>query len=709
MKKQTRFFCSIFMILLLILPPPVCFANDSQDIAEIPLKAPGTYSVTLVGQWTELSTKKIDTTKSYNNLEERIGDPADNEPPYSLVKTFLGWSDKAPDGNGDLAEGARLFSPSDSIGSAFPDSIPNDAKLYAVYYSVNDLEKPVTESRFLTILKNYVRKLSKELKQNSVFINLQITGEDTLPNTTNATETVNEEGRRSIIDFYSPKADQGKPHELVLEAEFRMNPKIAMLVYKNPICYDKKVPNTPERPILSRNYTDHYDKDDFSTQSEESAGYTYMDLVLTLDNGLQLPERLSLQFDAYAWRPLFVLDADRQPMSVLNPSDGKDLGKKSGAFSNLVSNTSASTRFDLNLSGANLINAEGDQEICLRVVLREGNKERISENSITPIQGKSNAETIQQNMRLKILSSDEIKTEHSSLTADEIAKRTITISDDKAKELAGTDGSSTLKVSGSLKVFLLSNTGSIYAGKRPQELKGSVTVDPATASPLQLGYKRQLGYFKETHIYNSYNQKNDLLETETVESPLQQGYSDASYSTAMQAKEGFSLSSVSGSDGAVYASNGEKKSGAFVEGATLEVTYIYEKIIEEPTTSSSTETTSHPTESEKPSDTEEIKPSEPSSTEESSPSESRPGALEETLRVERGNWETSTPEAEKDYVSIRVAETEEVRSSAQSANTEAKALPRTGEADLFLPFAALNLILGASLICYRKRKRITRH
>lgn len=709
MRKKAGIFCSIFMILLLILPPPVCFANDSSDIVEIPLKAPGTMSVTLVGQWTGGSKEKKDTTKIYSALEDPIGDPEVNgEPPLSLFKTFLGWSDKAPVGNGDLDEGARLFSPSDSIGSAFPDSIPNDAKLYAVYYSVN---KPETAaiSKGIRLLANYVKNLSNELNQNSVVINSQITGEDTLPNTTNATETVNEKDR-SIIDFYSPKADQEKPHELVLEAEFRMNPKIAMLVYKNPICYDKKVPKTPERPILSRNYTDHYYKDDFSTQSGEEAGYTYMDLVLTLDKDLKLPERLCLQFDSYSWRPLFVLDADHKPMSVLKPSDGTDLGKTSGAFSNLVS-PSASTRFDLSLTGANLTNTDGDHEICLRVVLRDGDKERIPENrnSINPLPGKSIAETIQQNMCLKILSSEDLKKNDPSLTPEDIAKRTITISDEKAKELAGTDGSKTLSVSGSLKGFLLSNTGEIQDGKRRNTHTGSVIVNTVTASPLRLGYQRQLGYFKETHIYNSYNQKNELINSEKSESTLQQGYSDANYSTAMRAKEGFSLTSVNSPNGAVYASNGEKKIGAFVEGATLEVTYIYEKIIEEPTTSSSTETTSQPTESEKPSDTEEIKPSEPSSTEESSTSESRPGASEQTPRVERGNWETSTPEAVKDYVSIRIAETEEARSSAQSANTEAKALPRTGEADLFLPFAALNLILGASLICYRKRKRITRH
>lgn len=657
----------------------------------------------MVGQWTDESKKRIDTEKVYNDLKEPIGEPVVNKGLLrGLAKTFLGWSDKAPVGNGNLAEGARLFSPWDSIGSAFPGGIPDEAKLYGVYYSLN---KPPEEGlpdkgdELLTLL-NYIIELKAEVNQNSVLINSRISAEDTLLNTENASETPSGQDRR-IIDYYTPTDDQEKTHEVVLEAEFEMNDKIAMLVYKNPIA------SNALRPILSRNYADHYKNDDFSTQSGEEAGYTYMDLVISLDKDLHLPDRLSLQFDAYSWRPLFVFDASHKKLNILNPENGTNLGNTSAAFSTLVS-TSPSIRFDVDLSGATLTNASGDQEICLRVVLREGKNEKIPEKSITPLPGKSIAETLLQNMRLKHLSSEEIKTEHPSLTSEEIAKRTLYIPDDRAKALADTNGEETLKVTGYVEGYALSDAGSYSYSGFNFPLKSGVVVDHVPANSLQLGYQRHLGYFKETHIYNSYNQKRELIKSEKSES-TQQGYPGALYWTAMQAINGFSLSSVSGSDGAVYASNGEKKSGAFVEGATLEVTYIYEKIIEEPTASSSTETTAQPTESEKHSETGENPPSEPSATGESSTSESRPGASEQTPRAERDTRETLTPEAAKDYVSIRIAETEEARISAQSANTEAKALPRTGEADLFLPFAALNLILGASLICYRKRKRITRH
>ncbi|MFR1323859.1 MAG: hypothetical protein ACLSBL_02020 [Ezakiella massiliensis] len=98
----------------------------------------GTPNVTLVGQWINDSSKKEDTPKYYE-LTDKIGTPLYNSGLLrGLAKQFLVWSDKEPTANGVLPEGARIFSPQDKISDVFPNGIPADAKLYAVYYEINN-------------------------------------------------------------------------------------------------------------------------------------------------------------------------------------------------------------------------------------------------------------------------------------------------------------------------------------------------------------------------------------------------------------------------------------------------------------------------------------------------------------------------------------------------------------------------------------------
>ena len=93
--------------------------------------------------------RKEDSTKNFTNADEKLGAPLTNPGLFrSIGKTFLGWSDKAPVGNGKLADGARLFSPEDKISTVFPDGIPADAKIYGVYFSLNDPETPLPDSTF---------------------------------------------------------------------------------------------------------------------------------------------------------------------------------------------------------------------------------------------------------------------------------------------------------------------------------------------------------------------------------------------------------------------------------------------------------------------------------------------------------------------------------------------------------------------------------
>lgn len=185
-------------------------------------------------------------------------------------------------------------------------------------------------------------------------------------NTDNASEK-EDSMNRTIIDKYSKTDDLEKVHGVTLEAEFTMNDTVAMLVYKNPTGSNQL------RPILSRNYKDKYKDDAFGLASGTGSDYTYMDLVVSLDRDLQLPKTLYMEFEAYSWRPLYVLDADGQRLNILNPTDGSELGNTSDGFSNLVK-PEPKTIFAVDLKDANLTNAEGDQEITFRVILREGKK-----------------------------------------------------------------------------------------------------------------------------------------------------------------------------------------------------------------------------------------------------------------------------------------------------------------------------------------------
>ena len=94
--------------------------------------------VSLIGQWTSESHEKKDTENTYKNATDKLGSPLPNPGLFrAAAKTFLGWSDKPPV-DGKIAEGARLFSPEDTLATAFPDGLKADSKLYGVYASLND-------------------------------------------------------------------------------------------------------------------------------------------------------------------------------------------------------------------------------------------------------------------------------------------------------------------------------------------------------------------------------------------------------------------------------------------------------------------------------------------------------------------------------------------------------------------------------------------
>ena len=116
------------------------------DRATVPANYDG--KVSLIGQWTGESHEKKDTENAYKNATDKLGSPLPNPGLFrGAAKTFLGWSDKPPV-DGKIADGARLFSPEDTLATAFPDGLKADSKLYGVYASLNDQDTPFPTDKF---------------------------------------------------------------------------------------------------------------------------------------------------------------------------------------------------------------------------------------------------------------------------------------------------------------------------------------------------------------------------------------------------------------------------------------------------------------------------------------------------------------------------------------------------------------------------------
>nr|WP_083427758.1 S-layer homology domain-containing protein [Ezakiella massiliensis] len=433
-------------------------------------------NVTLVGQWVNDSSEKKNTSKYYEP-DAKIGTPEHNSGLLrGLAKQFLVWSDKEPTANGVLPEGARIFSPEDKISAAFPNGIPEDAKLYAVYYEINNpYGKPFPQDPFsLIAVGSVLENLKGRVNNNKVTINENVKPEDVLKN------TENHESGDKIIDYYKKTDDDKTINEVTLKAEFEMDWVVAMLAYRN------QTGSNQLRPILSRDYNDRYKNSDFSTEDGEKAGYTYVDLNMNFgdDDGLVIPDNLGLEFKSYSWRPLYAFGYDEEGNKVvLNKIDD---------FKGNVKGDDPRTQFNVK---TDYTDAEGNKKnyrnITVRVVLREWDNtvekphqtpfsgERISESKITPDKGKTIAETIISNMTLRVMGSE-----------DELEnKDIIRISDKKAKALAEGQGKDDINITGSIQGHIFASAGSVSAGKITFQLKQNLGIDESEVKdPVKLSY-----------------------------------------------------------------------------------------------------------------------------------------------------------------------------------------------------------------------------
>ena len=431
-------------------------------------------SVSLIGQWTNESRVKNDTVGNYTTGTDKLGSPLTNPGLFrGIAKTFLGWSDKPPV-DGKIAEGARLFSPEDTVATAFPNGIGGDSKLYGVYSSLNDQDTPLPDSTFGMALSLISGMDKFAIEDNKVKIDAGVKADDVLPNTNLKEETITGDTRK-ILDVYKPENnDTTKVNEVVLTSEFEMDKTTAMLVYRNPhVGY--------VGPVLSNTYKGN----NFSIDKNDKT-YTYVDLNVNLDKDMVVPDKFFAEFNGYSWRPVYALGVNGENKEVLNVFSPSDLalGNTKDSFNSLVSNTDPKVTFG--------IETKGYKNITIRVILRSSGaqdsdsraNERIAERDVVADEGKSIAETIVRNMTLRSLTSADLKKLFPTKSDEEINKMVIRIAQDKAKELAETNGQTVLTVKGSVEGNVFANAGRISF----LTLSSALPIEKVESNVLELGY-----------------------------------------------------------------------------------------------------------------------------------------------------------------------------------------------------------------------------
>lgn len=494
-------------------------------------KYPG--EVTLVGQWCDESNKQEDTIERYTSSEDPIGKPIENDGLLrKLAKTFLGWSDMPSINNGHLQEGARYFSPEDKIGTAFPNGIPKNAKLYGVYFSLIDENERLAKgpegiAQIKAALNKFRDNFSDSINSNSLVINKTISAEATMPDTNLKSETKSGKDNqdRTILDYYKKDAD----NEVVLSSEFSMDPVIALVTYRNPVGSNQL------RPILSRDYIDRRaDNGNFDVAKGKEAGYTHVDLNVELDENFKIPEKLYLEFFGYSWRPLYVMDANanNNKLQIYDPTNDTLIGDDKNSFNSLVNKVDQDGQKILNpkvqfgVNTKNLVSTDGKYRITVRVILRDYNvsdlyDEKISESNVTPDENKTILETILNNMTLRSLTKKDLSGIRKNLTNDQLNDMVIRISDDEASKLAKTNGKETLPVNGNVNGHMFVSAGTIskkvpFLGNIEIPLKSDTEINKVDSNELRLGYVIK----EETPAPILYKVTHEFVAAEGINIPL---------------------------------------------------------------------------------------------------------------------------------------------------------------------------------------------
>ncbi|MBS4750455.1 LPXTG cell wall anchor domain-containing protein [Carnobacteriaceae bacterium zg-ZUI78] len=420
MKKRIMFVSALTLL--------SCINTDIQGYAEDAAAQPTTVSETEPVNYTgsvifehyNAGNSQVSTEKKYTDGSEKLKD--DNLGLEGLyrhaINNFLGWTDK-PLVNGKIAEGAKVYSAAQSIKEVFPNGIPENAKLYGVYLGVAEVPNNPADILKWVNEKGEIRdtKLINAVNsENMVVINPaeEVSSDNTLPNTENVTKYDSEEkyvgedgaGKEKIvIDAY--KKDTF--NEVELKAAFSMSKEVALLVHKNPgVGYES------ER-ILTKTYKNN----DFSIEKPEDSNkeYTYVDLVLTLDPRMSVGEHLYLGFKSYTWRPLYLLDENKNILSISTVT-GEDLGNTKDSFNSLVTKEEPWVKFKVN-------NTNGSKTFTLRTRLRLDEEKDLD----------ALPEKILEKMEWVSYTTEEIKKLNPQLSEAELKNSVVYVKDDIAKEV----------------------------------------------------------------------------------------------------------------------------------------------------------------------------------------------------------------------------------------------------------------------------------
>ena len=182
------------------------------------------------------------------------------------------------------------------------------------------------------------------------------------------------------------------------------------------------------------------------------------------------------------------MDGNKNKLEIFDPSNDESLGSDKNSFNSLVNNTDPKVRFAIKPNGAS--------KVTIRVILRDSDKEKIAEKDITPDQDKTITETILNNMTLKCLSRDELKSMRSDLKDEDLNNRILRISDEKARELAKSNGEETLLVNGNIKGHMFVSAGIARVGKFRIKLASNTEISMKESNKLKLGYVPNNVYYK---------------------------------------------------------------------------------------------------------------------------------------------------------------------------------------------------------------------
>lgn len=315
-------------------------------------------------------------------------------------------------------------------------------------------------------------EIKDRINDNKVMIDESLKAEDILKGTDNYSAD------GVIIDKYKKTDDDKTINEVVLNSELEMDWVAAMLAYKN-IAGSNQI-----LPILSRDYGERFENNDFPTDEGKAAGYTHVDLNMDFgkDEGLVVPDQLFLEFKSYSWRPLYAFGfKDDGTKDVLNGLDD---------YKDLVSNSDPRTKFSVKTKYKAADGKDKNyRKITIRVILRQWDPndkntnrgftgERIPEFSIPKGPQGTVASEILSNMTLRVLGS-----------ADGIENKNIVrITDARANELANSEGKENITITGSIKGYMLSSLGTQQVGKFKIPLESDAEINEIKANELKLSY-----------------------------------------------------------------------------------------------------------------------------------------------------------------------------------------------------------------------------